>query len=99
MGTFSNTINYGIFEPTIIAKLIQIAGADLIRQVLLGNCFTQNLSNYFAFKCNQACEAVARIFHAEIVLSVLEFMERNAIDLVMLYVNYNSISENEAFSN
>lgn len=39
------------------------------------------------FKANQACEAVAKIFHAGIVPSALEFMERDAIDWTLKYVD------------
>ena len=44
------------------------------------------------FKANQACEAVAKIFHAGIVPSALEFMERDAIDWTLKYVDGVSIS-------
>ncbi|RZL44247.1 MAG: FAD-binding protein [Pedobacter sp.] len=39
------------------------------------------------FDANQACEAVAKIFHAGIVPSALEFMERDAIDWTLRYVS------------
>lgn len=39
------------------------------------------------FNANQACEAVAKIFHAGIVPSALEFMERDAIDWTLKYVD------------
>ncbi|MDD3004776.1 FAD-linked oxidase C-terminal domain-containing protein [Flavobacterium sp.] len=39
------------------------------------------------FDANQACEAVAKIFHAGIVPSALEFMEREAIDWTLKYVS------------
>ena len=38
------------------------------------------------FKARQACEAVAEIFRAGIVPSALEFMERDAIDWTLRYV-------------
>ena len=38
------------------------------------------------FKAGQACEAVAEIFRAGIVPSALEFMERDAIDWTLRYV-------------
>ena len=43
------------------------------------------------FKANQACEAVAKIFHAGIVPSALEFMERDAIDWTLKYVDGVSV--------
>lgn len=39
------------------------------------------------YKAEQACEAVAKIFHAGIVPSALEFMERDAIDWTLRYVD------------
>jgi glycolate oxidase len=39
------------------------------------------------FDAAQACEAVAKIFHAGIVPSALEFMERDAIDWTLRYVD------------
>ncbi len=39
------------------------------------------------FKANEACEAVAKIFHAGIVPSALEFMERDAIDWTLKYID------------
>ena len=39
------------------------------------------------FKANQACEAVAKIFHAGIIPSALEFMERDAIDWTLKYID------------
>jgi glycolate oxidase len=39
------------------------------------------------FEAKQACEAVAKIFNAGIVPSALEFMERDAIDWTMRYVD------------
>lgn len=44
------------------------------------------------FNANQACEAVAKIFHAGIVPSALEFMERDAIDWTLKYVDGVNIS-------
>lgn len=41
------------------------------------------------FKAGEACEAVAEIFRAGIVPSALEFMERDAIDWTMNYVDVN----------
>jgi len=43
------------------------------------------------FKAQQACEAVAKIFHAGIVPSALEFMERDAIDWTLKYVDGVSV--------
>lgn len=43
------------------------------------------------FKAGQACEAVAEIFRAGIVPSALEFMERDAIDWGMRYLDNVSI--------
>ena len=39
------------------------------------------------FKAYEACEAVAKIFHAGIVPSALEFMERDAIDWTLKYID------------
>ena len=44
------------------------------------------------FNAEQACEAVAKIFKAGIVPSALEFMEREAIDWTLRYVNDVSIT-------
>jgi len=39
------------------------------------------------FSCTKACEAVSAIFRAGIIPSALEFMERDAIDWVLKYVD------------
>ena len=43
------------------------------------------------YKAEQACEAVSAIFRAGIVPSALEFMERDAIDWTMQYVDGVSV--------
>jgi glycolate oxidase len=48
------------------------------------------------FKAEQACEAVAAIFRAGIVPSALEFMERDAIDWTLRYIDGVSIPIGEA---
>lgn len=48
------------------------------------------------FKAGQACEAVAEIFRAGIVPSALEFMERDAIDWGMRYLDDVSIEIKDA---
>lgn len=47
------------------------------------------------YKANQACEAVSAIFRAGIVPSALEFMERDAIDWTMQYVDVVSVAIND----
>lgn len=47
------------------------------------------------YKAEQACEAVSAIFRAGIVPSALEFMERDAIDWTMKYVEGVSVSIKE----
>lgn len=47
------------------------------------------------FKAGQACEAVAKIFRAGIVPSALEFMERDAIDWTLKYVDDVSLDIKE----
>ena len=44
------------------------------------------------FKAGQACEAVAEIFRAGVVPSALEFMERDAIDWTLKYVDGVSLT-------
>jgi glycolate oxidase len=48
------------------------------------------------FKAGQACEAVAEIFRAGIVPSALEFMERDAIDWGLKYLDNVSIDIKDA---
>lgn len=48
------------------------------------------------FNAGQACEAVAKIFKAGIVPSALEFMERDAIDWTLQYVDGVNIDIKEA---
>lgn len=48
------------------------------------------------FNAGQACEAVAKIFNAGIVPSALEFMERDAIDWTLKYVDGVNIDIKEA---
>ncbi len=47
------------------------------------------------FNAGQACEAVAEIFRAGIVPSALEFMERDAIDWTMKYVDVSLAIKDE----
>lgn len=47
------------------------------------------------YKAEQACEAVSAIFRAGIVPSALEFMERDAIDWTMQYVDGVSVAIND----
>ncbi|VXB83479.1 FAD-binding oxidoreductase [Flavobacterium sp. 9AF] len=47
------------------------------------------------YKAEQACEAVSAIFRAGIIPSALEFMERDAIDWTMKYVEGVSVSIKE----
>jgi len=47
------------------------------------------------FKSEEACEAVAEIFRAGIVPSALEFMERDAIDWTLKYVEGVSLDIND----
>ncbi|RZJ74954.1 MAG: FAD-binding protein [Flavobacterium sp.] len=44
------------------------------------------------FKARQACEAVAEIFRAGVIPSALEFMERDAIDWTLRYVDGVSVA-------
>ncbi|GEP50552.1 dehydrogenase [Flavobacterium noncentrifugens] len=48
------------------------------------------------FNAGQACEAVAKIFKAGIIPSALEFMERDAIDWTLKYVDGVNIEIKEA---
>ena len=48
------------------------------------------------FKSEEACEAVAAIFRAGIVPSALEFMERDAIDWTLRFIDGVSIPINDA---
>lgn len=48
------------------------------------------------FKAEQACEAVAAIFRAGIIPSALEFMERDAIDWTLRYIDGVSIPIGDA---
>lgn len=48
------------------------------------------------FKAGEACEAVAQIFRAGIVPSALEFMERDAIDWTLRFVDGVSLDIKEA---
>ncbi len=47
------------------------------------------------YKAEQACEAVSAIFRAGIVPSALEFMERDAIDWTMQYIDGVSVAIND----
>ena len=48
------------------------------------------------FNAGEACEAVSKIFSAGITPSALEFMERDAIDWTLRYVDGVSVTINEA---
>lgn len=47
------------------------------------------------YKAGQACEAVAEIFRAGIIPSALEFMERDAIDWTLQYIDNINLNINE----
>ena len=84
--TLKNSTGYNLTQLTVGSEGTLGVITKIVMKLLPKNSHTILMLVPF-FNANQACEAVAKIFHAGIVPSALEFMERDAIDWTLKYVD------------
>ena len=84
--TLKNSTGYNLTQLMVGSEGTLGVITKIVLKLLSKNSHTILMLVPF-FKANQACEAVAKIFHAGIVPSALEFMERDAIDWTLKYVD------------
>jgi glycolate oxidase len=89
--TLKNSTGYNLTQLMVGSEGTLGVITKIVLKLLPQNTHTVLMLVPF-FKANEACEAVAKIFHAGIVPSALEFMERDAIDWTLRYVNDVNIS-------
>lgn len=89
--TLKNSTGYNLTQLMVGSEGTLGVITKIVLKLLPKNSHTVLMLVPF-FKANEACEAVAKIFHAGIVPSALEFMERDAIDWTLRYVNDVNIS-------
>jgi glycolate oxidase len=89
--TLKNSTGYNLTQLMVGSEGTLGVITKIVLKLLPKNAHTVLMLVPF-FKANEACEAVAKIFHAGIVPSALEFMERDAIDWTLRYVNDVNIS-------
>lgn len=89
--TLKNSTGYNLTQLMVGSEGTLGVITKIVLKLLPKNTHTILMMVPF-FHANQACEAVAKIFHAGIVPSALEFMERDAIDWTLKYVDGVSIS-------
>ena len=84
--TLKNSTGYNLTQLMVGSEGTLGVITKIVMKLLPKNSHTILMLVPF-FNANQACEAVAKIFHAGIVPSALEFMERDAIDWTLKYVD------------
>lgn len=84
--TLKNSTGYNLTQLMVGSEGTLGVITKIVMKLLPKNAHTVLMLVPF-FNANQACEAVAKIFHAGIVPSALEFMERDAIDWTLKYVD------------
>ena len=84
--TLKNSTGYNLTQLMVGSEGTLGVITKIILKLLPKNSHTILMLVPF-FKANEACEAVAKIFHAGIVPSALEFMERDAIDWTLRYID------------
>jgi glycolate oxidase len=89
--TLKNSTGYNLTQLMVGSEGTLGVITKIVLKLLPKNSHTVLMLVPF-FKANEACEAIAKIFHAGIVPSALEFMERDAIDWTLRYVNDVNIS-------
>jgi glycolate oxidase len=89
--TLKNSTGYNLTQLMVGSEGTLGVITKIVLKLLPKNSHTVLMLVPF-FKANEACEAVAKIFHAGIIPSALEFMERDAIDWTLRYVNDVNIS-------
>jgi glycolate oxidase len=89
--TLKNSTGYNLTQLMVGSEGTLGVITKIVLKLLPKNSHTVLMLVPF-FKANEACEAIAKIFHAGIVPSALEFMERDAIDWTLRYINDVNIS-------
>ena len=84
--TLKNSTGYNLTQLMVGSEGTLGVITKIVMKLLPKNSHTVLMLVPF-FNANQACEAVAKIFHAGIVPSALEFMERDAIDWTLRYID------------
>ncbi|CAM3945125.1 FAD-binding oxidoreductase [Flavobacterium antarcticum] len=84
--TLKNSTGYNLTQLMVGSEGTLGVITKIVMKLLPKNSHTILMLVPF-FNANQACEAVAKIFHAGIVPSALEFMERDAINWTLRYVD------------
>lgn len=84
--TLKNSTGYNLTQLMVGSEGTLGVITKIVMKLLPKNSHTVLMLVPF-FNANQACKAVAKIFHAGIVPSALEFMERDAIDWTLRYID------------
>lgn len=84
--TLKNSTGYNVTQLLIGSEGTLAIITKIVLKLLPSNQYNVLMLVPF-FKSDEACEAVSDIFRAGIVPSALEFMERDAIDWTLQYVN------------
>ena len=84
--TLKNSTGYNLTQLMVGSEGTLGVITKIVMKLLPKNSHTVLMLVPF-FNANEACEAVAKIFHAGIVPSALEFMERDAIDWTLKYID------------
>lgn len=84
--TLKNSTGYNLTQLMVGSEGTLGVITKIVMKLLPKNAHTVLMLVPF-FNANEACEAVAKIFHAGIVPSALEFMERDAIDWTLKYID------------
>lgn len=88
--TLKNSTGYNLTQLMVGSEGTLGIITKIVLKLLPANLHTNLLLVPF-YKAEQACEAVSAIFRAGIVPSALEFMERDALDWTMKYVEGISV--------
>lgn len=88
--TLKNSTGYNLTQLMVGSEGTLGIITKIVLKLLPANSHTNLLLVPF-YKSEQACEAVSAIFRAGIVPSALEFMERDALDWTMKYVEGISV--------
>jgi glycolate oxidase len=88
--TLKNSTGYNLTQLMVGSEGTLGIITKIVLKLLPANSHTNLLLVPF-YKSEQACEAVSAIFRAGIVPSALEFMERDALDWTMKYVDGISV--------
>jgi glycolate oxidase len=92
--TLKNSTGYNLTQLMVGSEGTLGIVTKIVLKLLPANSYNLLMLVPF-YKAEQACEAVAKIFQAGIVPSALEFMERDAIDWTLKYVDNVSLQIND----